>query len=311
LRKIAFNPHSVFPVAVLLGVASLMASGCGRGSLDPSTARGKRAILDEAALLLSEERCEEAIELIKPVYNSLYTDNDIRMMMASTYGCSANLNFFSLIGEVGTQSATIIAGGLWSFMAEQFPSTDADRVPEAGQLAQDALQAVISPSAVVLSNGLFNTDTFNPGAYSVDDRLLNATAYLFFTSMATMGGLENRNGNPLPWTDPTLVDEDGCAYASAVVNFADSLTGLETVTQGQLKTAISGMKSAFQTLIYANCDYGCTTICGIAGGCPTCPKELRNRTSCTSVATDPASCAAAGIIANPGFGVNDQWGLFP
>lgn len=308
MRNIEPNFRILFSVPLLLG--AVFASSCGRGTLDPSTSLGRRAIMDQTSLLLSEERCADAIALLKPVYESIYSDNDIRMMMASTYGCSAQLNLFSLLGEIGTNSAAIVAGGIWAFMADQFPSTAADRIPEAGQLAQDALQAVISPSAVVLSNNLFNADSFNPGAYNVDDRLLNATAYLFFTSMATMGGLESRYGNPLPWTDPTLVDDDGCAYASAVVNFADSLTGLSAVTQGQLHTAVSGMKSAFQALIYANCDFGCT-LCGISGGCPTCPKELRDRTSCTAGATDPASCAAAGLVGNPVVGINDQWGLFP
>jgi hypothetical protein len=229
--------------------------------------------------------------------------------MASTYGCSAGINFFALLGEIVANSGTIVTGGLWAFLAEQFPSTDEDRVPEAGQLAQDALQSVISPSAVVLSNNLFNTDGFNPGAYAVRDRLDQANAYLFFVEMATIGGLESRYGHPLPWTTTASIDEDGCAYASAVVNFADSLTGLSSQTTGSLNSAISGMKDAFQSVIYQNCDLGCIA-CGIAGGCPTCPKELRDRTSCTAGATDPASCAAAGLVGGPA-GINTQWGLFP
>lgn len=291
-------------------ITAVIGASCGRGALDPTTARGKRAILDQVSLLLSEQDCEAAIALLKPVYDSINTDNDIRMAMASTYGCSAQINFFAFLGEIASNSATIVGGGLWAFVADQFPSTSADRIPEAGQLAQDALQAIISPSAVVLSNNLFNSTTFNPAAYNVDDRLPNSTAYLFFTSLATMGGLESRYGNPLPWTDATLIDDDGCAYASAVVNFADSLTGLAAQTTGSLGEAMSGMRDGLQALIYANCDFGCIA-CGIAGGCPTCPKELRDRTSCTAAAADPASCAAAGLVGTPVLGINDQWGLFP
>ena len=122
------------------------------------------------------------------------------MMMASAYGCDAHINLFSLIGDIAEKSSTLVGGGFWAFLASEFPSTTSDRVPEAAQLAQDALLSVIDPGAVVLPNEMFNITTFNPASYRVGDRIGDANAYLFFTSMAGMGGLESRYGKPLPWT---------------------------------------------------------------------------------------------------------------
>lgn len=140
------------PPIALFAIASLWvacATGCGSGGFDPSTTRGKNALLDQVRMLLSVEDCSGAIELLKPAYNSKYTDNDVRMLMASTYGCSAQINFFTLMGDIVSNAGSVAGPGLWSFLAKEFPSTSSDRIPEAGQLAQDALQSVISPSAVV------------------------------------------------------------------------------------------------------------------------------------------------------------------
>jgi hypothetical protein len=134
---------------------------------------------------------------------------------------------------------------------------------------------------------------------------------LFFVSMAAIGGIENRHGSPypngkrgvatLPWMAPTSIkatgtstEADGCAYASAVVNYVDSLEGLASSTTGKIATTFQSLYTTFSSVIYQACDQGCTVICGISS-CPTCPATLRNRSSCAGTATDPASCAAAGI----------------
>jgi hypothetical protein len=282
--------------AALLAALAIQAAGCGSNSYDASTDRGKRALLDEVRIKLSQGDCSAAIELLKPTYNSENTDNNVRMMMAATYGCASGLNYFTLLGDIVSKIDSLASGGIWGFVATEFKSTPDDTIPEAGVNAQDALQAVISPSAVVLADDLFNSDTFNPQAYAVKNRIDDATAYLFFTSMAVMGGYESRYGSPLPWTDQTLVTNDGCRYASGVVNFADSLTGLVDTTSGKVQTTFSSLKDGIQSAIYSACDTACKTLCGYAAGCATCPKELRDHTSCTAGATDLPSCAAAGIV---------------
>ena len=97
-----------------------------------------------------------------------------------------------------------------------------------------ALMAAIKPGAAILTTSLINPTGFNPGSINVADRIDEANSYLVFTSMAAIGGIQNRfgnpfpspsyrKGNPLPWTNASLVNSDGCAYASAIVNFVDSI----------------------------------------------------------------------------------------
>lgn len=300
--------------SALLAALALTAGlgACGSSDFDPKTSLGKQAILDSVSLALTQQDCRGAISTLKPIYNSIDTDNEVRMAMATAYACGAGINLFKFVGDIGTNSSAFAGGGFWAFLASEFPSTDADRIPEASQLAQDALQSIIDPGAIVLSNYLFNTATFNPAAYRVADRNAAANAYLFFVSMAGIGGFESRYGLPypngtksvdLPWTTPTAVTADGCAFGSHVVNFADSLTALAEQTKGTLKTTITTLKSTFQTAIYTACDQACV-LYGLPS-CPTCPMALRDRTACTQVATDPSSVAVAGIttlINTPGLG---------
>lgn len=294
-------PAAAVSVIFAATLASVF-SGCSPG-LDPANGLGKRAILDSAKLSLTKSDCTSAIALLKPVYDSVNTDNNVRMLMASSYGCSAKINFFTVIGHLLDNVGSFTGSGFWEFLAKEFPSSTLDRVTESAQLAQDALQSSINPGAVVLPANLYNTTTFNPGTLSSVDRTSDANSYLFFVSMAAIGGFENRYGSPfpngkksvdLPWTVPTAVDADGCAYASAVVNFVDSLGGLADATVGSVSTTFATLKTTFQAGIYAACDSGCFTLCGLAH-CATCPTALRNRVSCTGLATDAATCAAVGI----------------
>jgi hypothetical protein len=288
--------------------------GCGT-AYDPTTALGKKALLDQASLALTNKECTTAIALMKPVYNSINTDNKIRMMMASAYGCDAHINLFNQLFSLSSDPGNLVGSGFWQFTAKEFPSTTEDRVVEGAQLALDAVQSVIEPGAAVLPENTFNLLTFNPGSYSVVDRSADANSYLFFVSMALIGGLESRYGSPfpngkkgndLPWinSDPTIagpasaVTPDGCAYAAGVINFIDSLGGLAKVTTGTLSTTFLSLQSGYKGAIDAACASGCAT-CAAAGGtatCSVCPTVLRNRAACTYTKNDPSSCAAAGIV---------------
>ncbi len=286
-------------------------------SMDAGSSLGKAGLLDAAQTALSTQDCSTAISIIKPVYESTNTDNAIRTMMASAYACEANVNVFRNLGDIVTNISTLAGVGFWSFLSTTFPSTLSDRASEGAQLAQDALHSIISPSAVILPTGLYNASTYNPAAYKPGDRLNDANAYLMFVSLAGIGALENRYGSPyangkrggtFPWAAAadvngtgTATQADGCAYASAIVNYVDALGTLSSLTSGSIATAFSTLNSAFQVAIYSACDHACTL--GGVASCPTCPEKLRSRTGCTGVATDPATVAALGIIrslTNPG-----------
>jgi hypothetical protein len=282
---------------------ALVLNGCAT-AYDPTTSLGKLGLLDQANLLLSAQNCHDTITLLQPVYNSKNTDNNIRMQMASAYACDAKINLFKNLGDLALNPTAMAGGQFWAFVASEFPSVAGDHVAEAAQLAEDALEAMVDPGTPLLPQNIFNSTTFNPGAYSIGYRLPNANAYLFFVSMAAIGALEGRYGNPfpngkkgnaLPWVTPTTVTADGCAYGSAIVNFADSLTGLVNATTGTLKTTLTTLQTTYQTIIYTSCDVGCNTMCGLAH-CATCPLALRDRNSCNFTATDPSSCAVAGLV---------------
>ncbi len=304
----------------MLLAATLLVS-CAPG-YDPSTGLGKNAVIDAVNIALSNNECSKAIELIDPVYESAYTDNRVRMVRAAAYACKANFNFFTLVGDMQSNIDKLVTNEVWQLITQWFPATTAatDRVVEGAEGSTDALLSALQPGQVLVPAALFKTDTYNPRSGNFSDRTGDANTYLAFISMATIGGYHNRYGNPdpttfkkqkiLPWNTATATDMTtyGCGYASALVNFADSLEGAESSVSGVLGDAISKMKTAIQTLVYNACDAGCRGLgSGSAGSVPSgcqpsnitcsgCPTALRDRTACKATITDPASCAAAGIV---------------
>jgi hypothetical protein len=273
------------------------------------------------------------------------------MMMASAYACAANFNMYNFMGDVAQNPTALAPSGMWGFLANEFPSTTgSDDYAEGAQAAEDALLSVIDPGTVVLANETFDnndigSNIFNPEAYQVGTRTVASNAYLFFVSMAAIGAIGSRydkptasgsgstatyhpsSSPPFPWVTAATVTPDGCAYASAVLNFVDSLGALAGSVPGSLGSSILSLQSTFKNGITvapgvtigigSACSDGCTgaAIAPIAGtGCALsscsnadsigCPLTLRNRASCTGQANDSNSCAAAGII---NFVVNQIW----
>ncbi len=298
--------------------AALAFAGCSAPPLDGSTALSKRAVFEATANSITNGDCYGAVTTIEPLYDSANTDNEARLTMASAYGCHANISLIPLSLEIANNTTRVGSGDFWGLLAELFPSTTSDRVPESGALASDALQAATIPGWPLVPSYLFNTTTYNPGSLLKGDRIADANFYLIFTSMATIGGLNNRYGAPdssndydqttrLPWRTEALVDADGCMYAAAVMNLVDSLDATSNNVTGSLQTALQSISSTFAAGIENACDVGCRNIDPDAGGawqasgctdttaCASCPSALRNRDTCLA-ATDQTRCAAAGII---------------
>ena len=136
--------------------------------------------------------------------------------------------------------------------------------------------------------------------------------------IAAIGAMENRFAAPdptlgymkttdLPWTlpDSAGMKTDGCAFASELLNFADSLGGVISSAKGALKESFSSM-SAVQQLLYQTCEAGCS-VPNPAGpcnlGCTACPTALRDRSKCAGTLTDEASCSAAALVNS----INASW----
>jgi hypothetical protein len=315
--------------ANLLGLLCVLGLlGCGAPTPDLSSEDGKQQILDAVNVALTEQNCSAALSLILPLYSSSNTDNDVRLATASAYGCSAGINFFDLTSDLANNATQLAPPLFWSYMAQLFPSTaGADHKMEGAFYGMDALQAILNPGTIILPANEVNAGGYNVGSVFVSDRTENSNLYLLYMAMAGIGTAESRYGNPsatnfnkgnvLPWTTAAAVDANGCGLAASVLNFVDAIGEIESDLPSSIQSALSTTQSAILTGIDQACAYGCSNTlpsgvidtalynptgtwvasgCAAVTPCSVCPNALRNRSICTSQASDVNSCAAAGII---------------
>ncbi len=292
----------------------LIASACTSPAFDPTTDVGRKAILEQVDFLLASEQCDAAIDIIGPLYNSIYTDNVIRMSYASAHACKAQLNYFEMVNSISTDPDAFTGARLWQTLTQFFPSSTGDDRMEATWLAIDALQATLGTGAVVPSLYQVNAESLNVGSLQSGDRTDDSNAYLMFVTMAGIGATQNRYGNPdddglkqqdLPWSTYDLMDEFGCAYAGSIVNMLDGIDSASTTIDGDVGQTLADIYDLFGAAIDNACSLGCQGLdaggaafdadCGFtATDCATCPLEIRNREIC--LANDKARCAATGVV---------------
>lgn len=298
-------------------IALGLLSACGSGqNFSCDTDEGRRAIVQEVDNALSEQSCAEALAIVEIYYPQAGCASDeMRLARASANACAANINFFKLVGDLGANN---LAGNeLWVTLTKIFPSSLVDQRVTAGQNALDALFAIRLPGVLSPPEAIVNKSSANPGTLVAGHRPFDANLYSLFVSMSLIGSLQNRYGAPLPnfhrgqklgvsglypngWETVAAVDVNACTYAGALLTFFDSVNQvgptIGSSLGGSIGPALVTAASVLSTAVNAACDAGCTS-CGMpAGSCSVCPIELRNRFSCTGLATDKASCAAAGII---------------
>lgn len=308
--------------------------GCGELAFDKATTLGKQAILDATHQALSVRNCRRAIELIEPVYESEYVDNDVRVAYASAHACNANINFFTQVMNI--VSSPPVGPQLWTYLTENYLSTDSillEKRIESGRRSFDGLASVLKVGEVVTPIDLINGTTRNPGSLLPADRLTDANVFMVLSNMAMMGSLQNRYGapntttfvqtqpmgattlEPLGWERAVNTSGDACAFAASLLSMVDTIDEVAIATAGPGSEALSNIADDFKAVLGQACDSGCTanavglnavdysrTGCvGIPAGTCTgstsrpCPVELRDRESCTGVISQAASCAAAGI----------------
>ena len=324
-----FFAREVLSRFAALAALTLAFSACGSHSLDPSDPVDKQGIIDATNNALNSGDCLTALNTILPLYNSAYTDNTVRMVAASAYGCHAHINFINVINALS--SAPNLGGsGFFEFAQQTFLSTlGQDKVVEGAGLGTDALMAVMTPGQVIVPQFEINIATPNPGSLIVTDRIQDSNMYLMMMSLALIGGVESRDGAPLanhhkgapmPWTqsDASGMNADGCAYASALLNFGDALKTTLNAIAGNAQSAFQQISTGFVQTLDQACAIGCQNIpvpngtpllnpsgvwptdnCTAAVPCTNatgCPISLRNRNSCTQLTSDVNSCAAAGIV---------------
>ncbi len=272
------------------------------------------SVIDAVNIALSGQGCTTALTAILPLYNSVNTDNAIRLSTAASYGCAARVNLLDILGDLVSFQGDLAGSGFWEFLVQEFPSTVSpidDKIPQAAESATDAIMATLNPATILVPAFTINSTSNNPGSLEVNDRTSDANSFLTFASMSLMGSLLYRNGNPLannhkgnalPWTSADLMQGDGCALASGVLNFNDGLNSIAAAAPSSIAIIYQKIQTLFATGLDLACQVGCT-VCGGSVSCTSCPTTLRSRASCTGVNTDVNSCAAAGII---NF-INDSW----
>jgi hypothetical protein len=313
LHRSEFAKRLPFGRAAAVGAAVLLAA-CSSGS-DPLTSLGRQSILDQVNQALNDGDCATAVMKIGPLYNSVNTDNDVRMIAASAYVCYAGMNFFAFLNDLTSNAGSLAGQPFWEFLTRTFPSTvGADHVVEGALLSSDALMAVLQPGIPILPADFFNYPGNNPASLNLNDRTNDANSYLAFVAMAAVGGLQSRYGAPyangrksqnLTWNTAAAVDANGCAYASAIVNLVDSLGPLSNSSTA-MRTNLLAIQAALEVPIFHACDIGCQNSapawggpqsgCTVTTACASCPTGLRDRSACTGVVSDQVSCAAAGIV---------------
>jgi hypothetical protein len=272
------------------------------------------SVLDAATVDLNRGDCSGALRLLLPIEQSPSSNNDVRMVTASAYGCQVNLKPVSL--ATGLTSWDWVNGSFWGFSVKEFPSQSNpdDGKPQFFQNGIDAVLAALNPGVLPSSSDLILSDVNNPGALLAVDRTKDSNLYLAFLSIGLIGTLLSRGGEPsstyartvdLPWMTPATTLGSGCALASAMLHLVDSMNQLISVSAlGSGLSQLYGNWGAFSSGgLNIACSQGCAD-CGLT--CSQCPLTLRNRNSCKGLSTDLNSCAAAGI--NKYF-INTSWSL--
>ncbi len=296
-------------VVILLCICFVGCSVAGYDSTNPkANSLAISAVVDEVNSDLTTQNCSAALAAVQPLFNSSNSINSVRLAMASTYGCYSKINVFTVMSDLVNFGGDLGASGFWEFMAKEFASTSTpvdDKIPQAAEAGTDAIMSVLNPGTFLIAADTINATTNNPGSILAADRTNDANAYLTFMSMALIGSLESRNANPisgtfhksnsLPWTSAALMSGDGCAFASAVLNFFDGLQYIISAAPSAVAAKFSATSVISLSLAQA-CNFGCNVCSGSNCTGSICPITLRSRSSCTGTVTDQNSCAAAAII---------------
>ena len=295
-------------VGSILMLGLLSSCGVPSSTISSDDPQAKINAINGANLALSSQNCSGALSQVLPFYDSVYSDNQIRLITSSAYGCHAGINIFKVLDDLIHFSGDFGGSGFWEFLVSEFPSSSStidNKVSQAAKNAIDAAMSAIKPGTILVPEYIVNASSNNPASLLNTDRIDDANSYLTFLGMSLMGSLMSFNGLPLanhhksvplPWTDATLMAGDGCSLASGLLIFIDGLNSIIGVAGS---SSVARHYETIETFLTAGADLACQAGCAICGGsvsCTVCPVSLRDRTSCTGVNTDVNSCAAAGLV---------------
>jgi hypothetical protein len=289
-------------------------SACGRGTYDVGNETDRLAMKIDIRNALTVNNCSQALDLSSQLYNSSYSDNDTRMLYASAHACNVGINLYNLIDQI-TASDFSSADQIFKSLVRLFPSRTAlDTRLQSGWFAQDALQAILKPGAVIGAADRTYAGTSNPGSVLIRDRTDDANMYLVFVAMSEVGTNLNRYGfnasdDPaalnyaqqvaLPWLSEATVQADtsgaGCGLASSLLNMFDGIHSIITLVSGDTSTSLNQILTTLESAATLAGTNACLAHPFTAAECQAGLARLRFRSSCFEQASSPAAAAAAGI----------------
>jgi hypothetical protein len=225
--------------------------------------------------------CASALLNSKKLFDSNYSDNQIRMLYANSLACKSGFKMLDVLNELTSFTSPNALGQF----ARVFPSVVGDQKLESGWISQDALQSILNPGSVVGSYDQIFGTTGNPGSVLATDRTTDSNFYGFFMSMSNIGNTLSRYGNTsattgggwgqgtdLVWEDEVSVQNDhsgtACGLASAFLNFIDGFTQIQTSGMlGSAGSVIQVMVTGLQTQVV---DGGLPGPCLFSGGLYAC-----------------------------------------
>ena len=259
---------------------------------------------------LTSGNCTGALINAQKLYLSVYTDNEVRMLYASAQACAAGINMYTVYQNITSLGGANPIGAI----VGMFPSATDDSKAQSAGYALDALQTIITPGTVVGSVDQTVPDAFNSGSVVFGDMTENARVYALFVTMANVGTLGNRYGNPdasnnqqadFTWTTKALVQADStgyaCQLASSFLVMLDSFAGVATLLPSGPRSAVDSAATLLGAV-----DTAGYNVCHVVNGfsdsvCKAAGRRLRNRASC--IESDQIASYAAGVIT----GINAGW----
>jgi len=254
----------------LLALPSLVSCG---NRYDLSTERGRRARIDDANFFLSSGQCGSAAEAIDPLYNSIYVNDEVRIIKAATFACVARFSTLTFISNLSSEPNQFKA------VTKSLDSTPGD----------GARSAMYSAVDILTQGGVAMT-----GA----SRSARENTFMVFVQFGVISSIFRNYGAPaadgskgtdlvydVPVVTPLtqMADVDACALAAAYSFITDSYD-FSDLNDSTSQGAVDTMNGV------------CTGV-----GLPSCNQINRVRSLCDGA---NAESSAASLLVG---GVNTNW----
>ncbi len=297
---------------IIVASFSLLLVSCGKPPYDINDPSSRAATLLDVQHALTVSDCADALSLITPLYNSIYSTNQVRMYYASAHGCNIGISFYYLLTQIAASDFSSI-DGIFKSLVQLFPSTSLDTHLQSAWLATDALQSCLDLGPIMTAPDVINPLGFNPGSVRYTDRSADSNSYLMLISMAQIGNTLNRygytalqspsgmgyaQGTLLPWVTKNLMKADntgaGCALASGMLNLFDGITANSSILPSSISGAMTSVNTLLGILFTTAASAQCMADGFLSFQCDAAIERLRYRGACAE--QDAAASAAAGII---------------